>query len=114
MLCRESSGNTTELGSKNNKAAATVAKRVPSLNLTPIPPDPVIVHPGLATTMLKLLPLLQYNGHAELSAALQWHTAEVIKSLLRYSMQLLDCTIFIDSTVLSDTTYNVARFYIRS
>ena len=79
MLCRESSGNTAEADIKNNKA-----KRVPSLNLTPIPPDPVIVHPGLATTILKLLPLLQYDGHAELSAALQWHTAEVIKSLLRY------------------------------
>ena len=74
---RDSSGSSTDAGNK-------VAKRVPSLNLTPIPPDPVIVHPGLATTILKLLPLLQYNGQAELSAALQWHTAEVIKSLLRY------------------------------
>ena len=47
----------------------------------------VSVHPGIATTMLKLLPLLRGRREdersMELSAALQWHAADVIKSLLR-------------------------------
>jgi hypothetical protein len=62
-------------------------KKIPSLNLTPIPPDPVVVHAGIVTTMLKLLPLLHYDDESavdgELATALQQHAAEMIKSLLR-------------------------------
>ncbi len=58
-------------------------KRIPPLNLTPIPPDPVVVHAGIVTTMLKLLPLMHYEDEAELSVAFQLYAAEVIKSLLR-------------------------------
>lgn len=58
-------------------------KMIPTLNLTPIPPDPVIVHSGVVTTILKLLPLLNFPEHEDLSSSLQLYTADTIKSLLR-------------------------------
>lgn len=58
-------------------------RRITSLNLTPVAPDPVIVHSGIVTTILKVMPSLYFESNHELSTALQIHTAEVIKSLLR-------------------------------
>eukprot|EP00095_Tigriopus_kingsejongensis_P009945 maker-scaffold981_size73921-snap-gene-0.19 protein:Tk09945 transcript:maker-scaffold981_size73921-snap-gene-0.19-mRNA-1 annotation:"low quality protein: wd repeat and fyve domain-containing protein 3" len=58
-------------------------KRIPTLNLTAIPPDPVIVHAGIVTTMLKILPALYFPEWEEMSLALQMYTADTIQSLLR-------------------------------
>ena len=65
-----------------------------TLNLTSSPPDPIIAHPSVLTAMLKLLPCLagteldqtgsKPDPESErVSLALQFHLAEMIKSLLR-------------------------------
>lgn len=61
----------------------SLRKKIPTLNLTPIPPDPVIVHAGIVTTMLKILPSLYFSEYEEMSVSLMIYTAETIKSLLR-------------------------------
>jgi hypothetical protein len=85
-----------------NDAAKDKRSKVSTLNLTSTPPDPIIVHASVLTAMLKLLPCLagSESGSApedsgpkpessrirrddRLSLTLQFHLAEVIKSLLR-------------------------------
>ena len=58
-------------------------KSVPTLNLTPVAPEPVIVHPGIVTTLLKLLPGIFFEDVPEVSIALQLFVIETIKGLLR-------------------------------
>ncbi len=62
---------------------AMKVKRIPSLNLSPTPPAPTIVHAGMVTTILRLLPSLYDPMRHELSVAIQQLAAEAIKSLLR-------------------------------
>lgn len=59
------------------------SKKIPNLNLTPTSPEPVIVHPGIVTTILKLLPSLYFSENVDLSSSIQLYTAEILKSLLR-------------------------------
>ena len=58
-------------------------KKVTSLNLFPKQPEPVLVHPGVVTTILKLAPHLYHEEEPENSVALQLFAAETVKSLLR-------------------------------
>ena len=58
-------------------------KQLKTLNLTPIPPDPVVVHAGMVTTLLKILPSLYFEEWPDMSLSLQLFCAETIKSLLR-------------------------------
>ncbi len=58
-------------------------KKVPSLNLAPSAPFPAIVHAGMVTAILKLLPSLYSSDRHELSVAAQLFAANLIKTLLR-------------------------------
>lgn len=58
-------------------------KTTPTLNLTPSSPDPVIVHPGVVTTMFKLVPGFRRDDQPEISRAAQLFVVEAVKSLLR-------------------------------
>eukprot|EP00094_Tigriopus_californicus_P005213 TCALIF_05026-PB protein Name:"Similar to WDFY3 WD repeat and FYVE domain-containing protein 3 (Homo sapiens)" AED:0.04 eAED:0.04 QI:7/0.93/0.68/1/1/1/16/134/3650 len=69
--------------SRSLDTTRSMRKKIPTLNLTPIPPDPVIVHAGIVTTMLKILPSLYFPEHEAMSVCLMVYTAETIKSLLR-------------------------------
>lgn len=59
---------------------------LPALNLGQPVPEPLIVHPGIVTCMLQLLPSVEYveaEGHSRKGLALQLYLAEVLKSLVR-------------------------------
>lgn len=75
-LCRQTS-NEVNNGSSGGKRSA-----VNSLNLNPPTPDPIIVHPGVVVAVLQLLPSIQHQNE-DMSLALQYFLAEVIKSLVR-------------------------------
>ena len=84
-------------------------KPVPSLNLLPPPPEPVIVHPSIVNVMLQLLPTLRsaekdQEGHDGLDVytiALQTFMSEVIQSLLRNEKnQQLMCDVEFLSKIL--------------
>ncbi|XP_037804796.1 WD repeat and FYVE domain-containing protein 3-like [Penaeus monodon] len=53
------------------------------LNLGPTPAEPVIVHAGVLTALLRLLPSIQHPSHPRLACMLQLYTAHLIKSLVR-------------------------------
>ncbi|XP_063602948.1 WD repeat and FYVE domain-containing protein 3-like [Penaeus indicus] len=56
---------------------------VGGLNLGPTPAEPVIVHAGVLTALLRLLPSIQHPSHPRLACMLQLYTAHLIKSLVR-------------------------------
>lgn len=58
-------------------------RRVNSLNLTPPPPDPVVVHPGVVLAIWRLLPSIHHNEHSQVALTLQLFAAEILKSLVR-------------------------------
>ena len=77
-------------------------KPVPSLNLFPSPPEPVIVHSAIVNVMLQLLPTLIVGDCVNsYSIALQAYVSEVIQSLLRSEKnQQMMCDIGFLSQVL--------------
>lgn len=81
--------------------ATSKTKRIPSLNLIPAPPVPTIVHSGMVTTVLRLLPSLYAADRHDLSVAAQLFAAEIIKSLLRTDRnQQIMCDVGLVSDVL--------------
>ncbi|KAK7077189.1 WD repeat and FYVE domain-containing protein 3 [Halocaridina rubra] len=56
---------------------------VGGLNLGPAPTEPVIVHAGVVTALLHLLPSIQHPSHPDMACLLQLYTAHLIKSLVR-------------------------------
>lgn len=52
---------------------------VGGLNLGPAPAEPVIVHAGVLTTLLHLLPSMEHPSHPRLACLLQLYTAHLIK-----------------------------------
>lgn len=52
---------------------------VGGLNLGPTPAEPVIVHAGVLTALLRLLPSIQHPSHPRLACMLQLYTAHLIK-----------------------------------
>ncbi|XP_068245244.1 WD repeat and FYVE domain-containing protein 3 isoform X2 [Palaemon carinicauda] len=56
---------------------------VAGLNLGPAPTEPVIVHSGVVTALLHLLPSIQHPVHPQMACVLQLYTAHLIKSLVR-------------------------------
>ena len=59
-------------------------KSIGRLDLSPVKPEPVIVHPSIVVMLLRLLPHAFYPAENEaLSLALQLHLAETVRSLLR-------------------------------
>ncbi|XP_064099482.1 WD repeat and FYVE domain-containing protein 3-like [Macrobrachium nipponense] len=56
---------------------------VAGLNLGPAPTEPVIVHSGVVTALLHLLPSIQHPSHPQMACVLQLYTAHLIKSLVR-------------------------------
>ena len=84
-------------------------KPVPTLNLLPPPPEPVIVHPSIVNVMLQLLPTLRSTKAAKedvstvdsYAIALQTFISEVIQSLLRNEKnQQLMCDVEFLSKIL--------------
>ncbi|KAK3895111.1 hypothetical protein Pcinc_001157 [Petrolisthes cinctipes] len=75
---------------------------VGGLNLGPAPSEPVIVHAGVITTLLHLLPSIQHTSHPHLAALLQLYTAHLIKSLVRteHNQQLM-CEVGLAGDLLS-------------
>ena len=70
-------------GDAEEKEEENKSKKIPNLNLTPSAPYPVIVHAGMVTTVLKLIPALYRSDHHDLSVSAQLFAAEIVKSLLR-------------------------------
>ena len=68
----------------DNLTTPAKRKSIVTLNLSPIKPEPVIVHSSIVVIMLRLLPHTFYEEHLESSSAFQFQMAEVIKSLLRH------------------------------
>ncbi|XP_040570676.1 WD repeat and FYVE domain-containing protein 3 isoform X2 [Lepeophtheirus salmonis] len=66
-------------------------KRIAHLNLQPVPPDPVIVHPAVVSSILKLIPYMSLAEEEDVSDIekeygyfLQFYISEkILKSLLR-------------------------------
>ena len=90
-------------------------KQLKTLNLTPIPPDPVVVHAGMVTTLLKILPSLYFEEWPDMSLSLQLFCAETIKSLLRWAKQgflknLMDLIILKFILGLRKTSRSCARW----
>lgn len=56
---------------------------LPALNLGQPVPEPLIVHPGVVTCMLQLLPSVESEVEPRMGIALQLYLAEVLKSLVR-------------------------------
>ena len=54
----------------------------PLLNLSPPVPEPVIVHSGVVTTILQLIPMLRGKSE-KYSIALQAFSSQLLQSLLR-------------------------------
>ena len=80
---------------------------MPTLNLLPPPPEPVIVHPSIVNVMLQLLPTLRStkkdedSGIDPYAVALQTFLSEVIQSLLRNEKnQQLMCDVEFLSKIL--------------
>lgn len=56
---------------------------LPALNLGQPVPEPLIVHPGIVTCMLQLLPSVECEWEPRKGLALQLYLSEVLKSLVR-------------------------------
>lgn len=56
---------------------------LPALNLGQPVPEPLIVHPGIVTCMLQLLPTVESETEPRKGLVLQFYLAEVLKSLVR-------------------------------
>lgn len=56
---------------------------LPALNLGQPVPEPLIIHPGIVTCMLQLLPAVEWDEDPRKGLALQLYLAEVLKSLVR-------------------------------
>nr|XP_029733035.1 LOW QUALITY PROTEIN: WD repeat and FYVE domain-containing protein 3-like [Aedes albopictus] len=68
----------------NNDKAGNISEGTMSmLNLAMPTSEPTIVHPGTVLCMLLLLPSVANSQHDELSVALEFFLAEVLKSLVR-------------------------------
>ncbi|CAM1304230.1 WDFY3 (predicted) [Pycnogonum litorale] len=69
------------LSREGRSGSPPVFKRthVSLLNLNPPSPDPVIVHPTVVVTILRLLPGIEH----QMAVTLQCYTAEMLKSLVR-------------------------------
>ena len=97
-----------KLESPKEAAVGGRRKPVPTLNLLPPPPEPVIVHPSIVNVMLQLLPTLRSTKKDEDSGfvdpyavALQTFLSEVIQSLLRNEKnQQLMCDVEFLSKIL--------------
>ena len=67
-------------------------KLVSVLNLSPPVPEPIIVHSGVVTTILQLIPMIR--GQSErYSVALQIFSAQLLQSLLRTEKNQQVCTL---------------------
>ncbi|XP_050700499.1 WD repeat and FYVE domain-containing protein 3-like isoform X2 [Eriocheir sinensis] len=93
------------LAGKDNKAmdiSPSNKRPVAGLNLGPMPAEPVIVHAGVITSLLHLLPSIQHPAHPRLACLLQLYTAHLIKSLVRTERnQQLMCEVGLAGDLLS-------------
>lgn len=75
---------TAILGSQSVPVVGTDPRHsLPALNLGQPIPEPLIVHPGVVTCMLQLLPSVECESDNRKGLALQLYLAEVLKSLVR-------------------------------
>ena len=72
------------------------------LDLSPVKPEPTIVHPSIVIIMLKLLPHAYFDDEEADSAGLQLFVAEVIRSLLRQEKnQQIMCDLGLMSEIMT-------------
>ena len=72
------------------------------MDLSPIKPEPAIVHPSIVLVMLKLLPHAFAQDDPENSAGLQLFIAELIRSLLRQEKnQQIMCELGLMSEIMA-------------
>ncbi|KAG7173359.1 WD repeat and FYVE domain-containing protein 3-like [Homarus americanus] len=93
------------MSGKDNKVmdiSPSNKRPVGGLNLGPAPTEPVIVHAGVITTLLHLLPSIQHPTSPKLACLLQLYTAHLIKSLVRTERnQQLMCEVGLAGDLLS-------------
>ncbi|XP_043246907.1 WD repeat and FYVE domain-containing protein 3-like, partial [Amphibalanus amphitrite] len=69
---------------EQQESAGTGKRRAPTgLNLSPPPPEPMIVHAGVVVELLHLLPAIHHPQQRQMAVTLQVYLAEILKSLMR-------------------------------
>ena len=84
---------------------------VGGLNLGPAPAEPVIVHAGVITSMLHLLPSIQHATHPRLACLLQLYTAHLIK-VLTTSVILALWHLFVKDTSLINIVTSFFQWFM--